>query len=88
MSKTVPFKMPTPKSGGADAWIERGVEPHLKKAVVDGGAVVPAPVAMKRFTIDVPIDLHARAKMICAQRGKFMADEIRRLLETEFPVGS
>ncbi|MBB4397950.1 hypothetical protein GGD62_007088 [Bradyrhizobium sp. ERR14] len=43
---------------------------------------------MKRFTIDVPVELHARIKVACAQRGKVMADEIRRLLEIEFPAGS
>lgn len=87
MTKAVSFKMPVSKPQAADAWVGKGVEPHLKRAEVDG--VAPAtPVAMKRFTIDVPLDLHARVKMACAQRGKIMADEIRRLLETEFPAGS
>jgi hypothetical protein len=40
-------------------------------------------VGVERFTIDVPTDLHARIKIACAERGKVMADEIRRLLEAE-----
>jgi hypothetical protein len=85
MSKTVAFKMPEPKSKAADTWVGEGVESHLKTAKIDGVEVSPAPVVMKRFTIDVPVDLHARVKMACARRGKIMADEIRRLLEAEFP---
>jgi hypothetical protein len=45
-----------------------------------------AAVKMKRFTIDVPQDLHARVKITCAQRGLNMADELRRILEREFPA--
>jgi hypothetical protein len=75
--KTVQFKMPAPKS--ADAWVGQGVEPHL-------GSAPPPAVKMKRFTIDVPQDLHARVKIACAQRGLNMADELRRILEREFPA--
>ena len=87
MNKTVAFRMPAQKET-AEAWIEQGVEPHLKPAAVEEAMFAAAPVAMKRFTIDVPVELHARAKMTCAQRGEFMADVIRRLLEAEFPAAS
>jgi hypothetical protein len=40
---------------------------------------------MKRFTIDVPVELHTRVKIACAQRGAKMADTLRELLEREFP---
>jgi hypothetical protein len=40
---------------------------------------------MKRFTIDVPVDLHKRVKTACAERGAKMADMLRELLEREFP---
>ena len=43
---------------------------------------------MKRFTIDVPVSLHRRIKVQCAERGLKMADEIRALLEQHFPVKS
>jgi hypothetical protein len=76
--KTVQFKMPAPKS--ADAWVGQGVEPHL------GSAPVAPAVKMKRFTIDVPQKLHGPVKVACAQRGLNMADELRRILEREFPA--
>jgi len=73
--KTVQFKMPA-KPATAEEWIGQGAATEAK----------PAPTGpMKRFTIDVPLDLHARIKITCAERGKVMADEIRRLLEAEFP---
>jgi hypothetical protein len=78
--KTVQFKMPANKS--ADTWVGQGVEPHLTAPAAAAG---PA-VKMKRFTIDVPLELHARVKVACAQRGLNMADELRRILEREFPV--
>jgi hypothetical protein len=87
MNKTVAFRMPAQKET-AEAWIEQGVEPHLKPAATEAAAVTSAQVAMKRFTIDVPVELHARAKITCAQRGEFMADVIRRFLEAEFPAAS
>lgn len=41
--------------------------------------------ATKRLTIDLPEGLHRRVKMECARRGTKMADEIRKLLEANFP---
>jgi ParG len=41
---------------------------------------------MKRFTIDVPIELHTRIKTWCAQNGVKMADVLRGILEHEFPA--
>jgi hypothetical protein len=40
---------------------------------------------VKRFTIDVPLELHRRLKSVYAQRGFKMADVLRELLEREFP---
>jgi hypothetical protein len=40
---------------------------------------------MKRFSIDVPAELHTRVKTGCAQRGLKMADMLGELLEREFP---
>jgi hypothetical protein len=36
----------------------------------------------KRFTIDVPVELHRRIKMACASRDLEMATWMRNLLET------
>lgn len=41
---------------------------------------------LKRLTIDIPEELHARIKSQCALRRTKMADEIRVLLETHFSV--
>lgn len=35
---------------------------------------------MKRLTIDIPAELHAKLKADCAMRGRKMADEVRELL--------
>lgn len=43
---------------------------------------------MKRLTIDVPQELHAKIKVACAHRGTKMADEIRAILEQEFSSAS
>jgi predicted HicB family RNase H-like nuclease len=42
------------------------------------------PTAMKRFTIDVPLELHTRIKIECARRGIAMADMVREMLEQRF----
>jgi hypothetical protein len=69
--KTVAFKMPAP-AVNAEEWVK--------------GAELPKErVPMKRFTIDVPRDLHLRVKIECAKRGVQMCDVIRELLEQEFP---
>ena len=39
----------------------------------------------KRLTIDVPRRLHKRIKSQCAMRGENMAEEIRKLLEINYP---
>ena len=44
----------------------------------------PTPQEMKRFTIDVPAELHRRIKTKCAASGMMMADEIRAMLEERF----
>lgn len=72
--KTISFKMPKPAT--AEQWVQ-GARPQDREA---------QPIeSMKRFTIDVPADLHSRIKMECARRGDKMADVIRELLDREFP---
>ncbi len=39
---------------------------------------------MKRLTVDLPADLHARVKAQCALRGVKISDEIRAMLEEKF----
>ena len=41
--------------------------------------------SMKRFTIDVPVELHRRIRAACARRGLKPSSVLRDLLEREFP---
>lgn len=41
-------------------------------------------VPMKRLTIDIPAELHAKLKADCALRGRKMADEVRELLMEKY----
>lgn len=78
MTKKVQFSKPPRRPIAKDPtqWVEARELPAATKA---------ASVPMKRFTIDVPADLHARIKAQCAVRGEKMADVIRAMLIAEFP---
>jgi ParG protein len=83
MSKTLAFKIPPkPVEKAADQWVGEGVEPHLQQRTVP--TAVPAE-RMKRLTIDVSENLHARIKVGCAKGGVKIADKVRELLEKHFP---
>ena len=43
---------------------------------------------MKRFTIDVLVELHRRVRAACARRGLRPSSVLRDLLEREFPHSS
>ena len=43
---------------------------------------------IKRFTIDVPVELHRRIRAACARRGLRPSSVLRDLLEREFPETS
>jgi hypothetical protein len=81
--KTVPFNKPRTvdlDANSVDRWVgDAGVAPKLQPA---------KPVQMKRFTIDVPADLHRRIKSECAREGLKMADVLREMLETRFSAKS
>ena len=81
--KKVAFPMPsksTPPS--AEDWVHGSHGTHEQPRTV---ATVAPQEPMKRFTIDVPLELHRRIKTQCAMRGKKMADVLREILEREFP---
>lgn len=69
-----------------------GGKPSAKKSAED--TVVDAWVGsrshepprdpMKRLTIDIPAELHAKLKADCAMRGRKMADEVRELLMEKY----
>jgi hypothetical protein len=48
-------------------------------------AVKPAPVKMKRFTFDVPADVHRRMKRACFDEETDMADVIRAWMAKKYP---
>jgi len=52
------------------------------------GADGREPAEMKRFTIDVPVELHRRVRAACARRGLKPSSVLRDLLEREFPETS
>lgn len=84
--KTVTFNnRPKPADTAAiDRWVAGG-EPEQRPVPIKA----PAPVQeMKRFTIDVPADLHRRIKADCAEQGIKMADLVREMLEIRFPAKS
>ena len=62
----------------ADEFVERGQEtpPPLP----------PEKEEMKRFTVDLPVSLHRRARIECLNRGISLADVIRECLEKKFPL--
>ena len=62
------------------------VKPDRSKNQSDADAWVKGEnKSMKRLTIDVSEDLHRRIKIGCVSKGGKMADEIRTILEREFP---
>jgi hypothetical protein len=79
--KTVAFNKPrTSDANSADRWVvDVGITPEQTP---------PKTVPMKRFTIDVPADLHRRIKISCAAEGTKMADMLREILETRYPAKS
>jgi hypothetical protein len=84
--KTVSF--PSKPKTAADEWIEQGAAEKPATATLETRIYQERTAnagRMKRFTIDVSEELHARIKIACAERGMVMADEIRRLLEAAFP---
>jgi len=73
--KTITFKAMRPTS--AEGWVQSSKPLDRETAPSE---------PMKRFTIDVPVELHKRVKAGCAQRGVNMCDLVRELLEREFPA--
>lgn len=73
MAKKVAFSGKPTKS--VDEWVEKGKES------------VPAKPAeeMKRLTLDIPESLHRRIKTGAATRGRKIVEEIREILEREYP---
>ena len=78
--KKVAFKMPKAATG-ADQWVASVTKDDRERPSAAAGT-------MKRFTLDVPEELHKRIKTQCAMKGLKMADVMREVLEREFPPKS
>ncbi|MBB3040194.1 hypothetical protein [Hoyosella altamirensis] len=79
MSKRVSITAKQSKSAPSrDDWVSAASEPA---ASVDSEQPQQP---MKRLTIDIPEDLHRALKVGCAQRDIKMADEVRRLIRSEY----
>ena len=64
-----------------DSWVsDRGNVPEHSQFI----SAKTIKVDMKRFTIDVPSELHKTIKKACAERGTKMADEIRDILTKHY----
>lgn len=40
----------------------------------------------KRLTLDIPEELHKRVRLACVERGAFVSDVVRDLLDKAFPA--
>lgn len=88
MSKSVsinpnPRNKPKPDAEALDAFVQGG-DAQLSTPLKS--AAPAAKVPMKRLTFDIAADLHKRIRMTCLDRGKDMAEELRRILEENFPA--
>jgi plasmid stability protein len=45
----------------------------------------PLPSGMKRYTVDLPDELHKRIKIYCARHEIRMADWVRKILDEHLP---
>ncbi len=63
----------------ADAWVSQG-------ANLTANGDESEQEATARFTIDIPVSLHARIKSQCALKRVKMREEVLSMLEEKFPV--
>ena len=93
MAKKVSFSKPTrPKQVNldVDSWVASGnteapkSTPAKTRKVKKEEVIQNADGETTRFTIDIPIELHARIKAQCALRRVKMKEEIQTLLEKHF----
>jgi len=76
---TKPSKTDAQKLSAADAWVSQG-------ANLTTNEDEPEQEATARFTIDIPVSLHARIKSQCALKRVKMREEVLSILEEKFPV--
>jgi hypothetical protein len=63
----------------ADAWVSRGAKMTTNEDETEKELTA-------RFTIDIPVSLHARIKSQCALKRVKMREEVLAMLEERFPT--
>jgi flagellar hook assembly protein FlgD len=63
----------------ADAWVSQGAKVTKAEHEIDKESTA-------RFTIDIPVSLHARIKSQCALKRVKMREEVLAMLEEHFPT--
>jgi hypothetical protein len=63
----------------ADAWVSQGANSTTSEDGTEKEVTA-------RFTIDIPVSLHARIKSQCALKRVKMREEVLSILEEKFPV--
>lgn len=76
-----PRNKPQPNTNALDAFVNGEAEQQLRSKE---RPVEKKP--LKRLTFDIDADLHKRIRMTCLGRDKDMAEELRRILEENFPA--
>jgi predicted HicB family RNase H-like nuclease len=83
MSKKVTMSTKPSKTNAqklsADDWVSQG-------ANLTANGDEPEKETTARFTIDIPVSLHARIKSQCALKRVKMREEVLSMLEEKFPV--
>ena len=75
---TKPVNKTTAQTYDADAWVSG--------AKLNTNGQSPDKEKTARFTIDIPVSLHARIKSQCALKRVKMREEVLAMLEEKFPV--
>lgn len=64
-----------PAQTSADAWVAQGAETTAKSLEAKG--------AMKRISVDIPLELHRELMIYCVTKGIKMSELLRRLIARE-----
>jgi hypothetical protein len=78
-----------PQQFSADDWVSRGgnaADTPVSKLKETKESAIAAAEQTARFTIDIPVSLHARIKSQCALKRVKMREEVLSMLEEKFPV--
>ncbi len=91
MSKKVTMstkpKVNAQKQFSADDWVSNGAAAAVAATNIIADGQEPDKESTARFTIDIPVSLHARIKSQCALKRVKMREEVLSMLEEHFPVG-